>query len=148
MKRFRFRLQRILDFRTTEKKERESELAQKNYELRTAEEIREEILHAQDNTKAPHEQEATMAEFLLQGRYQERLMEALVQQRLMIIEAANAVDEARQAYVDKAVETKTLETLKDKRFEEFRGEAQKHARKSVDEIVVQRYRLTKPGGRR
>jgi len=141
MKRFKFRLQRVLDFKTTEKRETERELAQRNHELHSAEIRLEAIRKAQDLARL--EAETTAAELILHGSYQARLREALVEQRLMVLDAARAVEEARDAYTAKAIETETLENVKDRRQTEHKEELEREKRKVVDQIVVQRHRLRK-----
>ena len=143
MARFKFRLQRVLDFRTSEKKDRERELALKNSTLRQAELHRDEIIKESETAIPPVSEALSMAELALIGQYQERLRDALVQQRLLILEAAQAVDQAREAYIEKAVETGVLEEVKDRKFGEFREEQQRQDKRAIDEIVIQRHRLTK-----
>lgn len=143
-KRFRFRLQRILQFREAEKTERARQLADRNRELFDANARLDDILRAQEEANPPEEQSSTMAEFLLQGDYQARLREALVEQRLMVLDAARAVDEAREAYIEKSRETESLERVKSKRREMFEEERRHEERKEQDNLTVQRYRLRKP----
>ncbi|MCB0360474.1 MAG: flagellar export protein FliJ [Bdellovibrionales bacterium] len=144
MKRFRFRLQKVLDYRATVKREKENELAQKNYELRTAEEILDQIIDEQDSHSLAETTVTSMAELSLTGEYQARLRDALENQRLLILDAASAVEDARNAYIEKAIEKEILEELRSKRHEEFREEERKRERKEIDELVVQRHRLGKP----
>lgn len=146
MKRFKFRLQKVLDYRHTEKRDRERELAQRNHELHTAEERLEEIIRASEKAVLPTEGIMTMGEVLLHGSYHQRLRESLEEQRLLIIEAARAVDCAREAYIEKASETGALENVKANRLEEFKQERLRQERKAIDELVVQRHRLRKDGG--
>jgi len=143
MKRFKFRLQRVLDFKTTLKKESERELARRNGELHSAERRAEEILEEQDKAKLESQGTVTAAELLLHGNYQARLREVLIEQRLMVLQAARAVEDARDAYLEKAIETETLENVKEQRHTEHKEEAQREVRKEVDEMVVQRYRFRK-----
>lgn len=143
MKKFRFRLERVLDFRNSEKKEKERELAERNYELQTSEERLDQIVEAQDREKIEPGSVMTMAELALAGRYQTYLRLLLEKQRDLVKEAAVAVEEAKDAYLKKAVETETLETLKSRKKEEFNLEKKKAAKKELDEMVVQRHRLGK-----
>lgn len=138
-KRFKFRLQRVLDFRETEKRERERELARKNYELREGEKRLDQIIAAQDAAPVP-DGEMTMAEMLLNSQYHVGLRRAIERQRVLILEAADAVDQARDAYLEKAIETETLETLKERRKEEHREEVKLEDKRELDELVVQRHK--------
>ena len=143
MKRFKFRLQRVLDYRTALKKEQERLLAERNHSLRTAEGIVQEILNAQENSPAPAETQ-TMAEMALIGAYQQRLTEELLEQRILVLEAAKAVEEAREAYIERAVEAESLERLKSRNLEEHKEEQHRSDRKQVNEIVVQRHGSATP----
>ncbi len=143
MKKFSFRLQRVLDYRTSLKKERERELAVKNAELHAAEERKNFILEAQDGVVVPSEGEITMADLQLTKDYQEHLQESLVNQRLLVLEAAGAVELARDAYIEKAVEAETLETLKKKKLDEHQTERRREERKELNNLTVVRHRFTK-----
>ena len=143
-KKFKFRLQRVLDYRESLKKEKERELALRNSELLQAEERLQRVMAAQESVEPPMG-ETTMAELALAGDYLYYLQQALVRQRELIIEAAEAVDEAREAYIEKAVEAKTLDTLKQKRREEHSIELRRSERKETDKVTVQRYRFKRGG---
>ena len=145
MKKFNFRLQRVLDYRNSLKKEKERELALRNSELREAEERLQTILAAQDAVPPEDEHEMIMAELGLKCDYLYYLQESLVNQRDLVAEAAHAVDLAREAYIEKAVESETLETLKKKKKEEYTTERRRSERKEADKMTVQRFRF-KVGG--
>ena len=144
MKKFKFRLQRVLDYRNSVKKEKERELAQRNAELHAAEERRDSIMEEQDNVSLPMEGEITMAELQLTKDYQAYLHESLIYQRLLVLEAAGAVEAARDAYIEKAIEAETLETLRKKKVEEHKTERRREERKQLNDLTVQRHRFTKP----
>lgn len=141
MKKFKFRLERVLEYRNALKKEKERELALKNAQLARAEQVVEEITEAQNNAAVPGGGLTTMAELMLHGDYHQFLQDALVNQRLLVLEAAHAVEQARDAYLEKAIEAETLENLKRKRAEEHREQARKEERKEADKLTVQRFRF-------
>jgi flagellar protein FliJ len=145
MKRFKFRLERVLDYKEVEKDERSRELAVRNRELREREERLDEIVDAHEKVVCPTNEVITMAELNLMGQYQEALRQALIQQRLLILEAADAVEAARDAYIEKSIEVETYETLKAKKREVFKDELKRKERKDLDEITVQRHRFRKGG---
>ncbi len=142
MKRFKFRLQQVLDYRAKVRKDQERELAFRNLELYSAEEDLSEILQAQDSCVPPTAVQS-MAELKLTGDFQLRLRADLEQQRVLVKEAMHAVDAARDAYIEKAVEAKILETLKEKRRALYKEERHKAERKELDEMVIQRHKLKK-----
>ena len=141
MKKFKFRLQRVLEYRHTLTKDKERELALKNRELRDAEDGVTFLIEAQDKAELAEEGVMTMAELALRGEYLEALQQSLVQQRLMVLQAVDAVDAAREAYREKAIEEETLETLKEKQQEEHKETSRKEERKGLNDMVVQRHRF-------
>jgi flagellar FliJ protein len=145
VKKFKFRLQRVLDYRTSVKKESERELALKNAELHAAEERRESIISEQDGVSLPTEGEITMAELQLTREYQAYLHESLINQRLLVLEASGAVEAARDAYIAKAIEAETLESLKKKKVQAHSDERRREERKELNDLTVQRHRFKKTG---
>ena len=141
MKRFRFRLQKVLEYREGLRKESERELAFKNRELFEREERLRGIMAEQDRAGGVGEKLTTMAEVLLHGDYYRYLQQSLVDQRERVKEATEAVDAAREAYLARAVEEEKLSTLKEKKHEEFKEERAKAERKQLDELTVTRFRL-------
>ena len=139
MQRFKFRLQTILNYRHILKKDQARELAERNQLLDSAQTKLQEILEAQDANVRPNDALMSMAEVALSGNYQRALREALVNQRLMVLDAAGAVEQAQDAYVERAREVEVLETLRKRRREKHSEEQALQEKKNVDEIVVQRY---------
>ena len=142
MKRFKFRLQRVLEFRHTLTKEKERELANRTFELRTVEQNVADILREQDEADSPETAVLTMAELQARGEYYDALQQALVRERENVLAAAEAVEQARLAYVEKAVEEETLEKLKEKKRILHNEELHRNERKELDSLVTQRFRLT------
>jgi flagellar FliJ protein len=140
MKRFKFRLQRVLEYRNSIKKEKERELALRNAELHAAEDRLKQIVEMQDSVPLVGD-EMSMAELILRGDYLRYLQESLIMQRLLVHEAAEAVDEAREAYVEKAVEAESLESLKKKKLNEYKEERKRVEKKELNELTIQRHRF-------
>ena len=143
MKKFQFRLQRVLEYRHTLTKDKERELAIRNGELHEAEGGLQMILDAQDGDGGVAAGVISMAELALRGEYYEALQQSLIRQRDTVQEAIKAVDAAREAYREKAVEEETLETLKERKQDEHQELHRKEERKQLDNLVVQRHRFTK-----
>lgn len=141
MKKFKFGLQRVLDYRKSLKKDSERELALKNAVLHEREERLEDILFAQDNFKSLEKREMNMAELMLRGDYLCYLQETLVRQRALVKEAMEAVEQARDIYMQRAVEFQSLETLREKKVVEYKCEAVKFEKKELDKLTVQRHRF-------
>jgi len=143
VKKFKYRLERVLDFRESERKDRELILAVKNSELHSAEGRLDQIVQMQDSATLPENTELSMAELTLQRQFQMGLREMLERQRVMILEAAEAVEMARDAYLEKAVEAETLQTHKDKKKAEHQEERKHSERRAADEMTVQRFKRVK-----
>jgi len=143
MKKFKFRLQRVLEYRHTLTKDKERELAMRNGELHDAESGLEMILDAQDRDGGVAAGVMTMAELALRGEYYEALQQSLIRQREIVEDAVRAVDAAREAYRKQVVEEETLETLKERKLGEHQELARRAERKELDNLVVQRHRFTK-----
>lgn len=138
MKRFRFRLQKVLDYRDSVKKQHERDLAFRNQTLFEESSRLELILGEQEKHVPPAEGVTTMAELGLQAEYQKALIQALVEQRMLVLEAAEAVEAAREAYIERAVEAETLHSLRDSRRESYIHETAQHDKKALNEIAIQR----------
>lgn len=141
MKKFNFRLQRVLEHRQRVKKESERELAASHGHLRECEDGVVSIMNAQEQCQIPDSEAMSMAELNLCGDYLNRLQETLVQQRLLVLQAVDAVDAARDKYLEKAVESEILENLKKRKRNEHNQELKRARKKELDELVVLRHRL-------
>ena len=142
MKKFAFRLQRVLDYRQSLKKESERELLEKNNHLYECEEQLDNIISEQDKCMI-REEDILMsgAELVLHGDYKHKLQDALVQQRLLVLEAIDAVTSARDLYVRRSMEQEVLDNLRQKKVDEYRQDKRRHEQKDMDELVVQRHRF-------
>lgn len=140
MKKFKFRLEKVLGFRTLLKKESELELAKRNSDLAKAQEKLENILSEQDNAKNLPTNVMSMSEVVLNKNYHEALQEALVRQRLMVLETAKTVEIARDIYLERLKEEEVLKNLKDKKKEEHTLESKKEENKNLKDYVAQRYK--------
>lgn len=142
MKRFAFRLQRVLDYRQSLKKESERELLEKNNHLNECEKQLDEIISEQDKCMVRDENVLMSgAEVVLQGDYKHKLQEALVQQRLLVLEAIDAVQSARDLYIRRSMEQEVLDNLRQRKVDEYRQDKRRHEQKDMDELVVQRHRF-------
>ncbi len=139
-KKFKFRLQKVLEYRELLKRESERELGMKNSELQKAEQRVEDIIAAQEASPPPHSDDTmSMAELVLSGEYQLRLQEELLEQRLLVVEAIEAVEVARDQYIEKAMEAQILDKLKDRRLKEYLQNNRREDRKVMDELSIQRH---------
>ena len=138
MKKFRFRLERVLQYRQVVRQEKKRELALKIAQLREAEKRMEELRQAQIANALPESRAVNLDEFMLRGRYAARLKEDIEKQQEVMAIAQRQVEEAREVYVEAAKEAKTLEMLKEKRKTEYEEYQNKEEDKILDEMATQR----------
>jgi len=138
MKRFKFRLQRVLDYRERIRDEKQGILQQKNYELQVATDLlgslKAEALRDQISETAVY----TADEMQLFGRYAQRLSDEIAWQEIKVCEAQEAADKAREAYIEASKDSKTLVKLKEKQRGEYDEHVLHEEIKIVDEMTVQR----------
>lgn len=138
MKRFKFRLEKVLNFRVSIKHDCERALQQENFRLAEANtELQNLENNARRNDIAQNQvQDAAM--FLLQGDFREWTKRAIEVQRRNIKEQEEKVEKARQAYIEAAREAEVLEKLKAKRKQQYNEEVLRVEQLSMDEMSVQR----------
>ncbi len=67
------------------------------------------------------------------------IKEAIIEQRIRVRKAEEAVERARQILQEYMIERKTHEQLREAAFEEFKKELAKEESKEVDELVSYTY---------
>jgi flagellar FliJ protein len=142
---FKFSLQKVLDHRKTLQN-----LAQRDFEEAQAEQHRQqEIL--MDMITGQHEarQEAGRVQEFAMDAAPERLKQIhqftvlqdvrIERQKAKVVEASNLVEAKREILRLKAIDSKIMERLREKKREEFLLEQKQLEQKEVDEINVLRY---------
>lgn len=137
MKKFKFRLARVLQYRETVLEERKRELALKTQLLREAEQNLDQLSQQRQNNVIPQNSSTTVEALILQGAYLERLLVEIEQAKLKIIEATRVVEEAHQAYLLASQEHKALDTLQEKQLAEYQSYIDHEESKIFDELTVQ-----------
>lgn len=143
MKRFKFRLEKVLGFRTMLKKESELELAKRNSDLANAHEKLENIIDKQDSAQDFPNMVLPMSELILNKEYHQALQDALVRQRLVVLEVAKTVEVARDFYLERLKEEEVLNKLKERRKEEHALDEKREDNKLLKNYVSQRYKQFK-----
>jgi flagellar export protein FliJ len=138
MKRFNFRLQRVLEIRDRFRDERRQELGQRNFELDRERRILGDLDQEFLRSKVEEGGTYSASELLLVGEYSVRLKEDIEQQQLRVAAAEQAAEEARERYIEASKETQALEKLKERRREEYVEQALKEEGSQLDEFAVQR----------
>lgn len=139
MKKFKFRLQKVLDYRETVKAEKKRELGLKNRELLEAEQEKQTLLEAHDAQNVNGDDVMRMSELHLSGIYQARLQQAIEEQEVIVAEAVKAVEVARDFYTKAAVDTGALSVLKERRKDEYAYERKRYDGKVNNDLVMQRH---------
>lgn len=138
MKKFRFRLERVLQHRKTICEDRKRDLAAKLGELAEVENKIEWIGREVRANKVNEGGPVDVGVFQLAGLYMLRLEEELAQAKLALIRIEEEVDVARKAYIEAAKDEETLQTLKRKRREEYMEYVQNEESKFLDELTTQK----------
>lgn len=140
MKRFAFRLQRVLDIRSRIRDERRQELGARQAELQREEallaELEAELLLARIEEGGTY----SASELQMVGAYAIRLRSQIERQLVRIEGAKQAVEEARVRYIEATKDTQVLEKLREKRREEYTQEVLLEEGRNLDEVAVQRFK--------
>jgi flagellar FliJ protein len=134
MRRFRFRLQRILDIRVQIRDEARQELVRCNAE-RDQQAAILRALEDEFNTLGLKEGGTYSAsELVAVGAYSERLTNAIKRQQEVLAAAMRVAQEALERYIEASREAKAIEMLKEKRLHEYTAESLREEGKLLDEI--------------
>jgi len=137
MRKFKFRLQRVLQHRETIREEKKQELFLKNRALYEAEAKMQELQNAM--LSIGDAQSSSGAEsYYLSGLYGYRLQEETAAQVIAIAKAKQAASEAREAYIEASKEAKILESLKQKRLKEYEHALQHEEHRDLDEMNIRK----------
>lgn len=138
MKKFRFRLERVLQYRQTVREEAKRDLLLKNMRFFEAEAKLREF--EKNLAAAAIQDEAVLSaeELYSRAEYVHGLKESIIKQKLVIIEAQQEVDKARDVYIEAAKEAKSLETLKERKKEQYRQYVEHEEEKFIDELNTQK----------
>jgi flagellar FliJ protein len=138
MKRFRFRLQRILDIREQFRDEARQELGRRNAELSHQESVLRGLEDELTRLQPGKDGTLTAGELLLTGAYALRVQQLIVQQLVRVEEARRAMVVAQEKYIQANKDAKALEMLRDRKRAEYDQEMLKEEINQLDEVAVQR----------
>jgi flagellar FliJ protein len=138
MKRFRFRLQRVLDVRVQIRDEARQELvrcnAERDHQIYVLAQLQDEFLRLGLVEGGTY----SASDLTRLGAYAERLTVAIDKQKVVVAHAIEAADAAQERYIEASKEAKTMEMLKDKKLQEFNAEQLREEGVLLDELAVQR----------
>jgi flagellar FliJ protein len=138
MKRFAFRLQRVLDLRARIRDERRQELVIRRAEyerqmvilLDLEREISRDLVDATGTHCA--------GKFLLAGAYVARLRAQRIEQQARVNAAEKVMEQARTLYIEASRDAQALERLKERRKVEHLEASLREEGQMLDEVAVQR----------
>lgn len=138
MRRFSFRLQRVLDIREQIRDELRQELVRKNHErddeLQVLARLEQESLQIKIEEGGTY----SASELVMFGAYSVRLKQLMEQQQQRVAAAIKQVEEAKERYIEASKEAKALEMLRQKRREEYTEQQLKEDGRQLDELAIQR----------
>jgi flagellar protein FliJ len=138
MKKFNFRLQRVIEVREIKKKQCQKELANSQEELTRRETLLEEASQeAQASSEGLRQAllRATKAgQLLTLDRWHNRQKEVVAVRTVKTEEQRQEVDRRRAALILAAKDKKALDRLKEQRLEEYRGEVLHEEQAFLDEL--------------
>ena len=143
MAKFVYRMQSILNIKEKMEEQAKQAFAAANHQL-TVEEQRLQRL-SQRRIQYLAEGAVLRQQLLDHLRLQENaaaldyIKEAIIEQRIRVRKAEEAVERARQIVQEYMIERKTHEQLREAAFEEFKKELAKEESKEVDELVSYTY---------
>ncbi|HMO16765.1 MAG TPA: flagellar export protein FliJ [Oligoflexia bacterium] len=141
MEKFRFRLEKVKQFKEDASRDSKRELARQNARLSTAEDILSQLLEERHRQKLGADGLLTGADLGILNTYDHFLQNLLIKQRQSVQEAEIAVEKAREHVLEKAREEKALSLLKEKRFEEYQDEKKRQERKESSSLAMKQYIL-------
>jgi flagellar protein FliJ len=140
-RRFRFRLERVLDLRR--QKEDQAKLAfGKALSDHTAQAARVDALRlalAEHEAKLYSGKETTAADLWLWRRYQDRLVSDVEKAEIRLMDLARVLTQRRREMIERSKERKLLEQLRNQQEISFRREENLREQREYDEMATLRY---------
>ena len=138
MKKFKFRLEKILQYRESLKLDRLRVLQAANQKLREAE-LHLAYLEDEFNKNGVSEgQTFLVEEVYIRSAYSQRLNQEIIRQHTTIEECQADVEQARTIYIEASREFEVLVKLKEKKHEVYNEFVAKQEEIFLDELVIQR----------
>ena len=141
MKKFKFRLQKVLEYRETNKSEKRRVLLVKNQELQAGKNRLVELENMALSNKLEQGTIMMVQQVEIWGMFAERIKDEIAMQKLNLIKLEEEVAAALKEYIDASKDARSLELLKERKLQEFWDVVHKEDEKFLDELAVQRYKL-------
>ena len=142
MKRFRFRLQRVMDARVTIERQRQRDMAEAQGELadqqKKLKELEAELEETERDQRNMVQRPVKAGDALIQHRWHRELRTRIRVQQEQVAKAATKVEEARVRLVEASKDRKVLEKLKERRLEEYHKEELTQQQNQLDDVGARR----------
>ncbi|HEB83582.1 MAG TPA: flagellar export protein FliJ [Bacteroidetes bacterium] len=143
MKPFRFRLQRVMDAKESEKRLRERDLGQAVQAMREEEKKLAALLVEMDEHLRRQRElirgTIQAGDLVLANRWQRKLSARILRQRQQVRDRGKEVEEARLRLIEASREEKVLEKLKARRLEEHRQQVLHEMQGILDDAGARRW---------
>lgn len=139
MKKFVFKLERILSYRETIKDEKKRILILKNQKLFNAQKRLKDLQDAAENNETS-QGIVNSNSLILTGQYGVYLFLEIEKQKELIEDIKKEVEEAKNEYLEASKDAKSLELLKEKQETEYKKNLLKEEEKENDNTVTQRFK--------
>ena len=138
MKKFRYRLERVLEYREIVKNDKKRALGIARQELATAQKRLAELERDLVAERVRYGSVMTVEELELIRAYGEWLRAAIANQRTVITKCEEKVAKALAEYIEAAKEAESLIKHKEKKLTEYREYIEREEQKFLDELTTQR----------
>jgi len=138
MKKFKFRLERVLRYRKALKNEALRELMEKNRVVDELEFIIDKLAKELDTLQMEKEKGLFAEHIYMINFYRGRIMSEIENTTEKLFIAIEEAEQALISYMEKAKDEKALATLREHRKEEYMDLAQKEEGKFLDELATQK----------
>lgn len=147
MKKFKFKLQVVLDKRQKELEDKQLEMAKVQALLKKQECELERLINKQNQTREDLEemlsqnQSIDLMSIKVHQDYIEKLSDDIRMQHKIIADTEQELEAKQQEVIEALKATKTLEKLKEKQFKEFLTEFEFQQQKELEDITQARFGL-------
>lgn len=148
MKKFKFRLQRVLQHRSNVVDEHRRVLVESNVKLSKAQQHLEQLEESFINSNVEQSQIVSVENFLMAGLFIERLRLDIANQMSACARAEEGVQRALVGYLEAKKEEQALVKLKERKLKEYKERAEREDQHSIDELVTQRLGLQRAAARK
>jgi len=145
MAKFKFRLEKVKQYRELIKKQAERELLDKRMVADQAEETMHLLTEEKNRNKVDNDDILTAGDLQVLASYEEFLLQLMKNQKQVVENTAIAMEQAREVFIDKAKDERALSLLKDRKYEEYREEQTRKQKKEFSEIAINLERREKIG---